>query len=331
MLGRILYLALGAGLLFWVGYHVDLAAVGAQLAALSPALALAIAAAYFMAFLVDTMSWQLTLPSVRLDGAWLWRLWRIRMAGEALNAALPAASFGGEPAKVLLLKRRHDIGIGESAASLVMARTINLIGLILFLAAVMLVAAGDERLSTQAKSAAGLGLGAFMVGVGGFFVVQNKGVASRLLALFGHGRFAERVAAGIGHLQSVEARFAAFYSDSASRFAAAVLLALLNWIIGCLELWLTMQAIGVPVSFADAFVIEGVTQMVRAGSFFIPLSLGAQEGAMVVVTAALTGSPSAGLSAALVRRARELLFIAWGVWLGRDLLGRKPDGGEDGA
>ena len=172
------------------------------------------------------------------------------------------------------------------------------------------------------------GLAAFIVGVGGFFLVQHRGVASRLLALLGRGRFADRVAAGIGHLQSVEARFARFYSESAGRFASAVLLALLNWIIGCVELWLTMQAVGVPVSFADAFVIEGVTQMVRAGSFFIPLSLGAQEGAMVVVTAALTGSPSAGLSAALVRRARELLFIVWGLWLGRDILGRRPGDGE---
>jgi uncharacterized protein (TIRG00374 family) len=328
MVGRLIYLVLGIGLLVWVGWHVDLAAVGAQLAALSPLLATAIVATYFLAFLVDTASWQLTLPSVRLDMGWLWRLWRIRMAGEALNAALPAASFGGEPAKMLLLKRRYDIGFGESTASLVMARTINLIGLILFLAAVMLIAAGDERLPVEAKSAAGIGLGAFVVGVGGFFVVQNKGIASRLLALFGRGRFAERVGTAIEHLQAAEARFAAFYSRSPGRFASAVMLALLNWLVGCVELWLTMKAVGVSLSFADAVVIEGVTQMVRAGSFFIPLSLGAQEGAMVVVTSALTGSTSAGLSAALVRRARELLFIVWGLWLGRDLAGRKPDEGE---
>ncbi|CAN0502784.1 unnamed protein product, partial [Ectocarpus sp. 8 AP-2014] len=77
-----------------------------------------------------------------------------------------------------------------------------------------------------------------------------------------------------------------------------------------------MRAVGVPVSFSDAVIIEGVTQLVRTGSFFIPLSLGAQEGAIVLIAGSLTGSPSAGLAAALVRRARELLWIVWGLWLG---------------
>ena len=54
----------------------------------------------------------------------------------------------------------------------------------------------------------------------------------------------------------------------------------------------------------------------RAGFFFIPASLGATEAVMVLVYDALLGRPSLGFAVALIRRGRELLWIAWGLWLG---------------
>ncbi len=54
----------------------------------------------------------------------------------------------------------------------------------------------------------------------------------------------------------------------------------------------------------------------RVGTFFIPASLGATEAAMVLLYEALVGAPSLGFAVALIRRARELLWIAWGLWLG---------------
>ncbi len=37
---------------------------------------------------------------------------------------------------------------------------------------------------------------------------------------------------------------------------------------------------------------------------------------MVLVYDALTGRPSLGFAVALIRRARELVWIGWGLWLG---------------
>ena len=59
-----------------------------------------------------------------------------------------------------------------------------------------------------------------------------------------------------------------------------------------------------------------LTQLVRAGTFFIPASIGAQEGAFVVVFDALTGQAGLGLAAALVRRGRELIWIGLGLVVG---------------
>jgi glycosyltransferase 2 family protein len=50
--------------------------------------------------------------------------------------------------------------------------------------------------------------------------------------------------------------------------------------------------------------------LVRTVTFFIPAGLGTQEGAFLIGVGALTGVPSAGVATALVRRARDLIWIA---------------------
>ena len=88
---------------------------------------------YFLAFLFDSVTWQMTVLSAPLNAKWLYRFFQMRLAGEAFNNTLPAASMGGEPLKAVLLKTHYGIGYREGVASLILARTINTVSLILFL------------------------------------------------------------------------------------------------------------------------------------------------------------------------------------------------------
>ena len=77
-------------------------------------------------------------------------------------------------------------------------------------------------------------------------------------------------------------------------------------------------------SFFDAMVIESFVILVRSTLFFVPADLGTQEGAQVLICGAITGSPALGLALAAIRRARDLLWIAWGLGIGsRYLLSRE--------
>jgi hypothetical protein len=73
----------------------DLALVGGGMAAIA-----------VLEFVVDgfnTLGWWFTFPPGLRDGSFR-KLFFVRLAGTALNQTLPAASMGGEPAKVYLLK-----------------------------------------------------------------------------------------------------------------------------------------------------------------------------------------------------------------------------------
>ena len=74
--------------------------------------------------------------------------------------------------------------------------------------------------------------------------------------------------------------------------------------------------LGVPVGFKELWIIEALLQLVRAGSFFIPLSLGAQEGGLIVIFISMGMAGPLGLAVSFVRRIRELVWIALGLLLG---------------
>jgi uncharacterized protein (TIRG00374 family) len=271
-----------------------------------------ILAIYFMAFLGDTVSWQLTFASLPMTARAAWRLFLVRMVGEAFNNTLPAAGVGGEPVKAMLLNRRHGVDYREGTASLFLAKTVNMIALVVFLGIGFAMMQGHPALDRPYKLVAGAGLGVLAVAILVFFAIQLHGVSSALATLLSRWTGGRRLARAIEHIAEVEGRFVAFYTRSHARFGWALALAFANWLIGVVEIYAALYFLGFPVSWEEAWIIEAAAQLIRTGTFFIPSSLGAQEGVFLLLCGAITGSPTAGIALALARRLREIIWISAG-------------------
>ncbi len=314
---KIGFLVIGAALLGVIVWQTDLAELARLIIQVGWGIGLLLAL-YFAAFLVDTVTWHLTLPSLPQSALWLYRLFLARLAGEAFNNATPGASLGGEPVKAVLLKKCYEVDYGEGIASLILAKTINVIALVLFLALGLVFILRSDVLPGGYKLAAVIGLGAFGLGVLGFFAVQRFRVASWTGQWLARGALFRGLAKAMDQIRRMDERLVTFYTAHGKRFAWALGLAWLNWAIGVVEIYYTMIFLGHPLTLAEAWILETAAQLVRAGSFFIPASIGVQEGAFLLVGAAITGSPTLGLAAGIVRRVREILWIAWGFavfWL----------------
>lgn len=309
---RILFLIAGAALLGLLIAQTDLSETGAALATLGFGGFVLVTAVFGVAFLLDTASWHLMLPSTQLTGSWLLRLFRVRLIGEAFNLVLPLASFGGEPVKAVLLKRDYGLSYHESAASLVIARTTNLLALCVFSLIGVVILLGRTDFPSPWPEIVIAGLVGLSIGSFGFFIVQRWNVSSRLASFVK----SVRVRSWLAHLEIVDQGFVAFYRDRWGRFAAALGLAFLNWTVGTIEIWLTVTLLGGDISFFDAWLLETVVQLVRAGTFFIPANLGSLEASILFVTEIMTGSAGIGLAAAAVRRVRELVWIGAGLAAG---------------
>ncbi|MCH7487916.1 MAG: flippase-like domain-containing protein [Proteobacteria bacterium] len=309
------YLLIGIAILALVVGEIELEEVAALVVQVGWGIA-AVVGVYFLAFVIDSFTWQMALTGVPLDAVWLYRMWKVRMVGEVFNTVLPAAGMGGEPVKAVLLKKHYGVGYREGTASLILAKTINMIALVVFLSVGFVLMAYSPALPGSYKSAAGLGLGAFALGIFLFFAIQRLKISSVAGSWIGRRRLGRRIEGLLHHVRDMDDRLAGFYSGHGVRFAGAIGLALVNWLLGAVEIYVTMIFLGRPISLADAWIIESAAQLVRAGTFFIPASIGAQEGVFLLVYGAMTGSPALGAAVAVVRRLREIIWILWGLLLG---------------
>jgi uncharacterized protein (TIRG00374 family) len=312
---KIFYFALGILLLGFVIAEIDLAEVALQVSKVGFGI-LVLVGIYFFAFAIDSISWQVAIPGVPLNGIWAYRIWKLRMVGESFNAVIPAGGMGGEPVKASMLKSHYGINLREGTASLILAKTINMIALVIFLIGGFALMIQAQALPQVYEYVAGAGLLAFAVGVFLFFVIQWLSITSLTGTWISRWRMGRRVEDILHHIHDMDDRLVHFYTETKGRFAAALFLALVNWMLGVVEIYYALVFLDRPVTWAEAWIIEAVAQMVRTGAFFIPAAIGVQEGAFLLICGAITGSAPLGVAVSVIRRIREIIWIVWGFAVG---------------
>jgi putative membrane protein len=233
---------------------------------------------------------------------------RVIWVREAVNGLLPVARIGGEIVSYRLL-RRMSVRRAPAIASLTVDMALSILSQLVFslLGIAFLQAQGGNSLSTQ------LGLGflalAFLAIV--FIVLQNIGLFERLMRMLNR-LTAGRLEEAIGHSERVDRAVRAMYKRHRA-IAGCLFWQLAGWVAGAAEIWLALWFLGHPVGIIDAVVIEAVVQAVSSAAFVVPGALGVQEGAFLLVGAALGLGPAPALALAATRRLRDLLIFMPGL------------------
>ncbi len=308
--------ALGLGIFAFILYHTDLSEVWrhvTRLGWLGLAVVLGVSCIWFV---VDTINWNLTLRSTRLNARWFSRLWPIHVAGEALNHVTPFASVGGEPMKAILINQRYGINYREGTTSLVLLHVVNVCAEIPFLLLGIALALTNGVLPASVEILMAAGGILIVVLVVVLWLVQHYRFVSRIGRWLSRAWFGVAALRAVRHIRAIEGRLMQFYLGQPRRFLTACALQFCNWCVGAVEIYLVLYFLGSPIPFVYALVIESVVVLVRTALFFIPSNIGAQEGTFLVVCGAITGSPELGVAVALIRRFRELFWISVGLLIG---------------
>ncbi len=312
---KVLYVAVGIALLAAVFAEVEFAEVWARAVLIGAGGMAVLIAIYGFGFVIDSFTWQMAMAGVPLNARWLWRAFKVRLVGEVFNNVMPAAGMGGEPIKAILLNKHYGLGYREGTASIILGRTINMVSQGLFLA-IGFVAVWASDVPGHFKGLAVAGFAAFIGATAIFFYAQRLRVVSLTGSWLGRWRILERINDVLHHVRDMDERLIHFYTQNRKRFAAAIALAFLNWVVGAVEIYVAMIFLGHPVSFADAWIVESVAQLIRSAAFFIPAAVGAQEGAFLLAFSVMTGEATLGVAMALIRRARELVWLMLGAGFG---------------
>ena len=258
---------------------------------------------YLVPLFCAALSWFYLFPPKRKPASWLiiYTTW----ISLAINWLLPVAQIGGEIVKTrLLIKKGYSFS--TTAASTV----------------------GDQTLqiATQALYAL-LGFGLFLYHwqdlqliiaiIGGivylsllgfiFYRVQKAGLFgaiasfSRRILPFSHNDNLVETA------RQVDRAVHKMY-DRTSQLAFAFAWRFAFRLVSAGEVWLAMRWLEHPVNLQEALILESLGQAVRSAAFLIPGGLGAQEGGLMLIGAALGVPTSISLSLSLCKRCREILL-----------------------
>jgi hypothetical protein len=315
---NLLYLAVGVALLIIIFNETNFSEVWSLVSKLGWQGIVGILIVYAIGFSTDVATWLFCFINIPIKYSWFYRLFCVRIVGEAFNRITPFVSLGGEPLKAKILQNYYRISYQDSTISLILSTTIDTLGLIIFLTIGFVLLLNNNVLSIEFKGLAGLGLITLSFGIIVFFLIQRSQIVSKITNWLEQFSWSKQFQDLLELVKETDSRLAGFYSDQKYRFRGSFACAFLNWPLGVVEIYLTMHLLGENITIKDAWIVEAMAQLARNATFFIPASIGTQEGAFLLVCDGITGSSSFGIAVSIVRRFRELIWILLGliVWIG---------------
>jgi uncharacterized protein (TIRG00374 family) len=264
-------------------------------------------------YLVDALAWRTCFREPPPMG--FLRLFLVRMAGESLNNTLPSAYMGGEPIKALLLQREGISG-AEGMASVIVAKTAMTVAQILF----VLTGIACAGLATQAEgNLPALITGSLLCAVFAMaamalaYAGQRYGLGRMLLGFSGRtGLLRDWIESQREGLERMDETLGAFYRHDQRRFWISAGLFFLGWSCEVAEVAVFAWLLGIPLGLSALIAIGALATVVKAAGFFLPGSLGAQEGGNVLLFLGFGLTHVSAITFSILRRFRELCWIGFG-------------------
>lgn len=263
-----------------------------------------ICAPYALISAVDTLGWRFAFADNRAP---YWRLYGARMAGEALNIITALGSVGGEAVKAWLIRR--DVKYEDSVPAVVIAKTTIVMGQAIFLLVGIVTAWLTLPVDSELLRGMLWLLLIEVAAVVGFLGAQVSGLVGRMGALL--ARFG--VVSAPEYAGQLDRALRDYYRRDWRRLTLSVSFHTLGWLLGAVEAFVMLWALGVDAGILIATVIEALGSGVRFASFLVPASLGAFEGANAAAFGSLGFGAATGLAFSFVRRARQVVWIAVGL------------------
>jgi hypothetical protein len=264
-----------------------------------------------VAEMVHTLGWRHCLSGPLRSLPWA-TLFRIRMAGYAINYLTPTAALGGEVTKGILLASHHR---GPEAASGV------LIGkLCLALAHLIFVASGALLVLSHLHIPKPLLVG--MLTCGGllatgiitFLLLQSNGklgTVVRWLAARNPQSLSLQNAAR--HLTAVDETIMRFFRERPIDLCQAILWHLTGYSIGIAQTWLFFHLLGHHASWTVAAGAWFLGMWFDLLTFAVPLNIGTLEGSRIIVLQAIGYTAVMGMAYGFALRLAQMFWACFGL------------------
>ena len=241
-----------------------------------------------------------------------------RLMGDALGNIIPFVSVAvSEPSKAVFVKHRVPLLVGLSGLAIENIFYGLSVALFIFTGTATLLLTFSLPRPLRIASIGALCATLVIVPLayliirrqsrflsGGLGFLHKRGIAPRLV-----GKVKPRA-------ESLEERVYGFYAHSQRSFISIFALDCCFHLAGVLEVFITLSFISPAApTLTQAFILESVNRIINVAFKFIPLRAGVDEGGTGQVSRVLGFSRGIGETLAIVRKGRDLFWVAIGVLL----------------
>ncbi|NCI51874.1 flippase-like domain-containing protein [Sediminibacterium roseum] len=254
---------------------------------------------------------------------------RITISGYAINYITPFVALGGEPYRIMELKK--FVGTNKATSSVLLYGLMHMFSHLIFWLLSIILIIFIVPLDNMLLFGCGI---AFLIGILvmlWFLKVYKNGFTIstfRLLQRIPYVRrwakpFAEAKAAS---LAEIDEQIRILYTERKTAFYNSLILEILSRIVTCLEIYFAALAIGLNMSFMDSLIISSASSLFANLIFFLPMQLGTREGGLVLALKSMRFPGDSGIFIGLITRVRELVWIAIGLMLIKTFRRSNPGG-----
>ncbi len=275
---------------------------------------------WLVIYILNTFAFKAIIQEPSLPNSYLpfTTILRITISGYAINYITPFVALGGEPYRVMELKK--SLGTNKATSSVLLYGLMHMFSHVIFwLLSIVLIVA---YLPLDNMMLTGCAL-AFAVGIlitYWFLRVYRTGVTISTFNLFQRIPFVRRWAkpfaeAKANSLREIDEQVRILYADRKASFYKSLILEIAARVVTCLEIYFIALAIGLNMSFFDSLIVSSASSLFANLIFFLPMQLGAREGGLALALKSVGLPGTSGIFMGLITRIRELVWIAIGLLL----------------
>jgi hypothetical protein len=234
------------------------------------------------------------------------------LSGDALGNVTPLSVIVSEPAKVAFVGPAVPLGPAASALAIENFLYTLSVAVMIALGLIAMLLAFDLTESLRTISAVSLAAVVGLLLAAIWMIGRRLAVVSPILDRLAGGRASRWIA----KVRLLEARTFELYERRRGRLVPVLALEAAFHAAGVAEVYLTLWLLaGVAPTLLIAFLLESVNRVITVVFKFVPLRVGVDEAGTALVTNVLGLGTATGVTLALVRKARVVVWVLVGLAL----------------
>ncbi len=295
-------------LVFW---KIGLTKIITILSLISPLQFLLALCVMLLAIFVSVLKWQIILKAQGYNINFI-KLFFIKLVGYSVGYIIPSANLGGEPVRVIILKKESDIPLTKNIASVIVDKSLELtVGFLFLLLAVFLLLI-SYTLSRNTIAILLFAVGFFLIMLYLFYTktLSNKGFFSSIIKFFRIDRiiYIQNIKKDI---EKTEEQVSRFFKKQKKAFLITTIISLVMQIIFIINFKIILSFLGYDITIIQAILIFSLSSF----AYIIPIpgAIGTYELAMAVIFTLLGMGAETGVAFSLIIRCLNIVIVSIGM------------------